>query len=106
VRLLTLILESDGYSALSAPGGAEALALLNDGAAPDLIILDLQMPGIDGRNFYSRARQSGYLGPVIICSGSGAETARRELGASAAFGKPVNPDSLLSCVAQLTPSSP
>ena len=103
VQLMTVILASSGYIPLSATSGAQGLALLNDIPATDLIVLDLSMPEIDGRAFFRRARQSGYRGPIIICSAYGAEAARCELGASAAITKPFDPLDLLSSIENLTP---
>ena len=104
LRLIAAILRMGGYLPLSAQGGAEGLAFLDESPQPDLVILDLQMPEIDGRTFYRRARLMGYPGPVLLCSAYGAESARRELGATAAIAKPFDPDDLLSCVATLVPA--
>ena len=46
-KLLTKVLVADGYEVREAGGGEEALRLM-DGWAPDLVLLDLQMPGMDG----------------------------------------------------------
>ena len=44
---LVRALELEGYVALAAPNGAEALALIRE-AAPDVVLLDVMMPGLDG----------------------------------------------------------
>lgn len=46
-KVITMFLERLGYAAQSAAGGAEALALLSRGTV-DLVLLDLEMPGLDG----------------------------------------------------------
>ncbi len=104
IRLVTVILRMGGHVPLSAERGSDGLAILEAPSPPDLVILDLQMPGMDGRTFYRRARLLGYGGPVIICSANGAEPARIELGAEASIAKPFDPDDLLSRIDGLTPS--
>ncbi len=47
MRLVRLILRTHGYRTMEAATGQEALALLQ-GARPDLILLDMQLPGLDG----------------------------------------------------------
>ncbi len=50
VKLLADLLEAAGHDVVTAPGGAEALAACRDDAAgrPDLVLLDVVMPGMDG----------------------------------------------------------
>ena len=52
------------------------------------------MPELDGREFYRRARDAGFVVPVVIVSAYGAETAKQELGAEAALAKPFHPEAL------------
>ena len=52
-RLLAAMLEAEGYAALEAAGGAQALELARE-SPPDLVLLDIMMPGMDG---YEVARQ-------------------------------------------------
>jgi two-component system response regulator AtoC len=104
VRLVSLILVSGGYDVQRAESGSKGLEVLNsDGPDPSLIVLDLQMPGIDGRAFYKLAREAGYSGPVLILSAYGAHQAREELGAQASLAKPFEPDELLIEVGKLAP---
>jgi CheY-like chemotaxis protein len=100
LRLLSIILRSSDYEVETAPEGRTGLEALQE-HKPDLIILDLSMPGMDGRTFYRAARLKGYEGPVLLCSASNVEAAKRELGADAALGKPFDPDDLLSVVDEL-----
>jgi DNA-binding response OmpR family regulator len=62
------------------------------------IVLDLSMPGMDGRDFYRRARNAGFRGPIVIISAFGSEDAKQELGADAALAKPFEPEALASTV--------
>ena len=52
----------------------------------------------DGREFYRRARELGYTGPVLILSAYGALQAQLELGAEAASSKPFDPQDLAATV--------
>jgi CheY-like chemotaxis protein len=65
------------------------------------VILDLQMPVMDGRTFYRTFKQQGYRAPVVILSAYNAEGARLELGADAALDKPFDPDTLSATVHEL-----
>ena len=100
LRLLSLLLRTEGFEVLVAVGGAAALTSLEENS-PDLMILDLSMPEIDGRMVFKRARDDGFEGPVIICSAFGAEAAKRELGAEAAVSKPFDPDDIISSIRSL-----
>ena len=101
VRLLGNILRMEGFQVIETWQGEKALALISR-EAPDVIILDLNMPEMDGRTFYRAARTAGYQGPVVICSAFSADSARFELGAEASLGKPFDPDELLAIVRALT----
>ena len=57
VELVTLILESEGYKVMPAYGGREALEILKS-AKPDLILLDIMMPDIDGWTVYESVREN------------------------------------------------
>ncbi|MBU2559429.1 response regulator [archaeon] len=48
VKLYSMILEKRGYEVISAESGEEALRMLESGEMPDLILLDITMPGING----------------------------------------------------------
>ena len=96
-RLATLILRQEGFQVWQAANGEEGLQVLNL-QEPDLVLLDLRMPKMDGRSFYRQARETGYKGRVIISSAFGAEEGRTELGADAALPKPFEPGDLVSYV--------
>ena len=55
MRLVRAKLQADGYAVITAGSGEEALAVLED-ERPDLVILDLMMPGIDGFETLRRIR--------------------------------------------------
>ncbi|MEZ4503858.1 MAG: response regulator [Dehalococcoidia bacterium] len=100
VRLLGLTLEAADFDVRKATDGRSAVEAIDDGL-PDLVLLDLQLPDMDGREVFRRLRASGYGGPVVIISAHGARSARRELGADAAVDKPFDPDFVLDRVEAL-----
>lgn len=96
-RSLSIQLETAGYRAQTAASAEEALQLVA-AAPPDLILLDVGLPGIDGLEALRRIQQQHEI-PVIFV------TARRreidtilglELGADSYITKPFNPDVLLA----------
>lgn len=104
-RLTTLALKAEGYEVAAFTSAREALAEVLDGDVPNpsVIILDLSMPEMDGREFYRRARDAGLEAPVVILSAYGAADAKKELGAEAALAKPFDTDQLVATVKRLAP---
>jgi two-component system cell cycle sensor histidine kinase/response regulator CckA len=96
------VLEDEGYVVLTAPNGREALDALRTAAAPDLIILDLRMPVMDGWQF--RALQKSDLAlagiPVIAVSADGSPQAAA-IDAAAYLRKPLSTESLLDAVSRI-----
>ncbi|MEX2031587.1 MAG: response regulator [Dehalococcoidia bacterium] len=107
-RLVSLTLVEEGYEVHTAEHGEQALAMLDRGAEglPDLIVLDLEMPVLDGRGFYEGLLDRGLQIPVLVLSAFGAHAARRELGAEASLDKPFDPFELVRHVRGLLPCSP
>ena len=70
--LVRTILHKNGFRVEEARDGQEALALLGSGEDHSLVVLDLEMPGLDGREVLSRVRSSGETMalPVIVLTGS------------------------------------
>ena len=87
-------LSDEGYRVALASDGEEALRLASE-MHPDAIVLDLEMPRLDGRAVFRELRQRGVRAPVIILSANGAHVARQELAAEAAMDKPFDPFELL-----------
>ena len=63
------ILSLQGYKVDAVEGGAEALEVLKRGEVPDLMLLDLTMPGLDGAEVFTRLRNMGMSFPVLVASG-------------------------------------
>jgi DNA-binding NtrC family response regulator len=96
-------LESNDYTLSTAEDGEIALKLLKPGAA-DLVLLDLQMPGIGGMEVLRRLRESGNDVPVVIVTAHGTipdAVAAMKLGAVDFLSKPVTPDALRKVVSNV-----
>jgi CheY-like chemotaxis protein len=105
VRLVTrVILEAVGHEVDEVESGERALDVLGDGSLPDVLLLDVRMPGIDGWEVLRRVRgATGPLGslPVVIFTAdiSLAEQAPVPLRERDFFlGKPFDPDDLISLI--------
>jgi DNA-binding response OmpR family regulator len=106
IRLvLRTCLEAEGYEVFEAADGLEALETIIR-TAPDLMILDLAMPNLDGlRTIESLSGVHGQLKPrVIVLTAWGSGPAMLKtmgMGASMFMEKPVTPPMLLSAVKQV-----
>jgi len=99
LTFVAILLEED-YKVITAVDGFDALAKLLE-AVPDIVVLDLEMPRMNGRTFYREMRRRGIDSPVIVLSAFGADEAQVELGAQAHVNKPFQPDRLLEVVSGL-----
>ena len=102
LKLMATVLFLEGITVQAIGSGVEGLEAMGQTTMPDVIVLDLSMPDLDGREFYRQARLRGYAGPIVICSAYGARAAEAELGAQGAIEKPFNPDELARIVKELT----
>jgi DNA-binding response OmpR family regulator len=92
-------LEREGFEALEAEDGGRARAVI-ESTQPNLVILDLMLPGIDGLSVIRWIRSTGWL-PVIMLTALGEETDRivgLELGADDYVTKPFSPRELIARV--------
>ena len=102
VSLVSLHMKMSGYEVLSAKDGEEALAIAKE-EAPDLIILDLMLPKIDGWEVCKRLRTESKIGdiPVIMLtarSEAGDKLRGFECGADDYVTKPFSPRELVARV--------
>jgi two-component system, chemotaxis family, chemotaxis protein CheY len=103
LRLVNLTLQSSGFDVKSFQDGRTALQSLEVPSAPHVVVLDLNMPGMDGREFFREFKTSGADSRVLIASAYQARSAQRELGADGWIAKPFLPDELLDRVEALCP---
>ena len=111
-EIVSVILKSQGYEIIPAVNGNEGLAQLKKGR-PDLIILDLLMPSMDGFNVYKTLRSPDWSEyrdiPVLILTSVDKEVSRRryelemghELDADEYLEKPIVPAVLIEKVREL-----
>lgn len=96
-RLVRMVLEDEGYDVRVAGDGREALAALPE-ARPEVIVLDLRMPELDGPGFLERYRADGApCAPVVLMSGERGEHIEA-LGARVVLPKPFDLDDLVDAV--------
>jgi len=97
LRLLNRTLEPEGYGVIVADNGRSALNLLEE-RTPDLVILDIMMPGLDGFQVLDLIRERSNV-PVIMLTARGEVTTLRDalvLGADDYVRKPFHTQELLA----------
>jgi DNA-binding response OmpR family regulator len=97
--VLERYLSAEGFAVRSAADGEEALARIDEGL-PDLVLLDLMLPKVDGYEVLSRIRDQGST-PVIMLTARGEETDRivgLDLGADDYVTKPFSPREVVARV--------
>ena len=105
-EFMRINLTMEGYSVREAASADEALAAIED-VAPELVLLDVVMPGVDGWQMLQRMQERHGQIPVIMFSGKvdeGAAGDARQRGASGFVGKPFDPQELIERAKQLVPA--
>jgi CheY-like chemotaxis protein len=101
---LAHLLVSEGYEAQSASDGESGLAKAQE-IHPHVIVLDLNLPGIDGKQVIEMIRNDGPLRsvPILIITGDEAKAAQAavDLGADGYLTKPLEFDDLINAISSL-----
>ncbi|UCC76154.1 MAG: response regulator transcription factor [Anaerolineales bacterium] len=100
VELAGLYLRNDGFTVLSAHDGLSALSMIEQ-RRPDLVVLDIMLPKMDGWEVCRRLRQGNNNVPIIMLTARGEDVDRivgLELGADDYMVKPFNPRELVARV--------
>jgi two-component system CheB/CheR fusion protein len=108
--LLCLVLQQAGLTCHAADSGTAALALVDE-LSPDIVILDVGLPRMDGFEVARRIRANPRHGRVCLIAVTGYgqaadRAASREAGFDEHFVKPVDPDQLLGLIAAMRRGEP
>ena len=88
VEMIRDILEDYGFHVVTAANGSEALRLVEE-AEPEVVLLDMNMPVLDGEGFIAAVRERGLRIPIVVMTaGSSAKRWAAQLGADAYLSKP------------------
>jgi DNA-binding response OmpR family regulator len=95
-------LQMEGYRVATARNGAEGLERL-EALNPSVVLLDLHMPVVNGEQFLVRMRSDQRLValPVVLMTGSGAQSTVRRLPVQAVLGKPFEIEELVGLIRRL-----
>jgi two-component system, OmpR family, response regulator len=97
-------LQLRGFGAETAGDGEKALRLMDE-TAPDVVVLDLKMPGLGGMEVLKEIKKQGYEAPVILLTGHGSTKEGIEgmkLGAFDYLIKPIDIDELIQKMSEAT----
>ncbi len=103
-ELIKVLLETEGYAIIEASDGQDGLTKAET-MKPDLMILDLMMPGLDGENVLKKMRRHSKLSkvPVLVVSGKyeSLDALRNLIGHENIFPKPFEPSRMLDRIGEL-----
>ncbi len=102
--LLAELLESSGYNVMRVSSGAEVLKVLTEEVIVDLLIIDYNMPGMNGLDCVEEIRKLQYKMPVILSTGSLSmeeEFDVKKYGVTSLVSKPYEFDTMLSTIRRL-----
>jgi two-component system cell cycle response regulator DivK len=106
MKLARDVLQAKGYATLEAVTGEEGVRLAKE-KAPDLVLMDIQLPGINGIEAFRQLRADARTAsiPVVAVTASVTPVDRNQIkqaGFSAFLGKPINLKEFLDTVKRLT----
>ncbi len=102
-ELLVELLESEGYSVASAINGLEGLKFLQSEGNPDLILIDLMMPVMDGYSFRTEQLKNPVWSKIptgVMSAEANAKEKMKNFSITAFLSKPVELDTILKTVAR------
>lgn len=102
-ELLVELLESEGYEVASAVNGLEGLKILQSQKNPDLILIDLMMPVMDGYSFRTEQLKNNdwsKIPTVVMSAEANAKEKMKNFSITAFLSKPVELDTILKTVAR------
>lgn len=101
LKVASMILEKSGYKTKTAANGHEALEQVRR-YQPDAILMDIEMPQLDGMQATQKLREQGYTNPIIAYTGHGADCHAKiqQVGMNGVVHKPVQPKKLLDQLTQ------
>jgi len=94
LRIIDIKLRIAGYEVITAMNGEEALQLVRTDK-PDLVVLDIIMPVMDGFEFLKQVRAFSKIPVIAFSAASESLDQAIQLGADAALAKPFQPDELV-----------
>lgn len=104
-ELLVELLESEGYNVASAINGLEGLKFLEANQSPDLILIDLMMPVMDGYSFRTEQLKNNnwaQIPTVVMSAEANAKEKMKNFNITAFLSKPVELDMILKTVARFS----
>ncbi len=106
-KIMRDLLSSAGYEVIEAVTGSDGVAMA-EAEVPDLILMDMQLPGIDGYEATRQIRAKPALRdvPIIAVTSyalNGDENKTLEVGCNAYFAKPFSPRKLLDKIREFVP---
>jgi CheY-like chemotaxis protein len=107
-HVVSMFFEIEGYAVLVAKSGEQALEMVTQ-TKPDIVLLDLMMPGLDGLEVCRKIRSDRRLKKLPVAIFTAAETRQDELlaaGADSFIAKPYSLDGLKKVVQELLPAAP
>jgi CheY-like chemotaxis protein len=108
-RATCRMLELEGYACIPADDGSQALELLGSGQIPDLMVIDVRLPGMSGPELALRIHTRYPRIPVLFVSGwvdGLADSALLERMQWAFLAKPYSPETLVSTARRMLGASP
>jgi CheY-like chemotaxis protein len=107
IRLVDYVLREHGYEPLLARAGADGLRIAME-EEPDLILLDIRMPEMDGYEVAAQLKRVGLAGTKVVALTASAMVGDRERIAEAGFHgyiqKPIEPETFIADIERFLPS--